>query len=308
MQQIIDRLHIQQYQKSTRRSYLSAWRSFNEFYIKLDSKLRHWEDRLVLFVGHLVHTHKQAATIKSYISAIKAVLREDGYVLNEDRYLLNALTKACKLRQNKVKTMLPIQKGLLEIIIKYIKRIFEAQPYLLTMYQALFTATYFGLLRIGEVTLGSHLIKALDVHVADNNRKFKFILRTSKTHTKSCVLQVIKLSSDPVRIHNKQTNRPTVLCPYTALCRYVKARKSCIHEKEPFFVFRDQSAVTPQHMRAVLKEALTKANLDPTFYCVHSIRSGRACDLLHNLKLSLETIKNLGRWRSNAVYNYLKFQ
>ena len=173
MQQIIDKLRIQQYQKSTRRSYLSAWRSFNEFYIKLDRKPQYWEDRLVLFIGHLVHTQKQATTIKSYISAVKAVLHEDGYELNEDRYLLNALTKACKLKQNIVKTMLPIQKGLMEIIIKYIKRIFESQPYLSTMYQALFTATYFRLLRIGEVTSGSHPIKALDVHVADNNRKFK---------------------------------------------------------------------------------------------------------------------------------------
>ena len=179
MQKIIEKLRIQQYQESTRKSYLSAWRSFNEFYIKLDRKLQFWEDRLVLFVGHLVHTRKQASTIKSYISAIRAVLREDGYELNENRYLLNALTKACKLKQNKVKTTLPIQKGLMEIIIKYISKMFGMQPYLSILYQALFTATYFGLFRIGEVTSGLHPVKALDVYVADNSKKFKFILRTS---------------------------------------------------------------------------------------------------------------------------------
>ena len=44
---------------------------------------------------------------------------------------------------------------------------------------------------------------------------------------------------------------------------------------------------------------------DDTLYGTHSLRSGRTCDL-YKLGLSVETIKKIGRWKSNAVFRYLK--
>ena len=40
-------------------------------------------------------------------------------------------------------------------------------------------------------------------------------------------------------------------------------------------------------------------------YLFHGFQSGRASDLL-KLGVSVETIKKLGRWHSNAVFRYLK--
>ena len=54
----------------------------------------------MLFVAYLVNEKRQSSTIKSYISAIKNVLHDDGVVLNQDTFLLNALTKACKLKND----------------------------------------------------------------------------------------------------------------------------------------------------------------------------------------------------------------
>ena len=58
-------------------------------------------------------------------------------------------------------------------------------------------------------------------------------------------------------------------------------------------------------MRSVLKTAIKRMGLNPSLYTVHGTRGGRANDLL-SMGLSVEAIKKLGRWKSNAVYVYLK--
>ena len=44
------------------------------FFVRLDSKPECWEDRLILYIGFLIEKNRRSSTIKSYISAIKAVL------------------------------------------------------------------------------------------------------------------------------------------------------------------------------------------------------------------------------------------
>ena len=216
------------------------------------------------------------------------------------------------MKNNRVTTKLPIQKGLLTLILKHIAGIYSTQPYLKIMYQALFITSYFGLCRIGELTSGTHPVLAPDVHIAGNKEKFKLVLRSSKTHTRSDKPQVIKVESDYLQDHSEIPasvhSKPSIiqLSPYEYLRKYSRVRRSCIKVNEPFFIFRDRSPVKPYQMRNVLWMALEKANLDSTFYCVHSLRSGRAADLLL-MNLSLESVKKIGRWKSNAVYKYLAY-
>ena len=47
--------------------------------IKLDVKPKSWEERTSLFLAYLVDTGVQSCMIKSYLSAIKRVLIDDGY-------------------------------------------------------------------------------------------------------------------------------------------------------------------------------------------------------------------------------------
>ena len=81
---IIDKLKNEQHRRSTKKSYRSVWKNFNRFLIRLDVKLTSWEHRLILFVGHLIHSNKQSSTVKSYISAIKAVLAMNNIDLDPD--------------------------------------------------------------------------------------------------------------------------------------------------------------------------------------------------------------------------------
>ena len=117
LQCIVNQLKDKSNRLSTDKMYYQVWKNFNKFFIRLDCKPQTWEDRLVLYVGHLIDLDRKSQTIKSYISAIRSVLNKDGVILNENKYLLTSFTRACKLRNDKVQTHLPIWKGLLRLLI-----------------------------------------------------------------------------------------------------------------------------------------------------------------------------------------------
>ena len=107
----------------------------------------------------------------------------------------------------------------------------------------------------------------------------------------------------------KRTVNPdkiTPPCPYELLSDYKRRRKRYKVKTEPFFVFSDGSLVTPIHLRVCLKRAIKKAGFDESLYSSHSLRIGRTTDLFA-LGLSVETIKKLGRWRSNAIFRYIRY-
>ena len=270
MERIINKLKMGRNRPSTWKNYYSVWRTFNEFFIRLYDKPDTWEERLTLFVGYLAETNKKSTMIKSYISAIKAVLPDDGVEINKDRYLLTSLTKACKYKNNKVRTRLPIQRGMLRVLCDKLDLIFgirDQQLYLRALYKALFMSAYYGLLRVGEMMSGMHPVRAKDVKIADNKNKVLFVLRTSKTHWTDSKPQLIKISGSGSRLQE--------YCPFNLLRNFLSLRRKYEDNAEPFFIFSDRSPVTPDHMRRVMRLTVELCNLDPKLYSVHSFRIGR---------------------------------
>ena len=239
LQNIVDKLKYQSNRKSTEKVYYHIWKSFNQFFIKLDIKPETWEERLVLFVGYLVENNRRSQTIKSYISAIRSVLAKDGVFLNKNKFLLTSLTKACRLKNDKVRTHLPIRKGLLSLLVKSVEQLYPTQVYLATLYKATLVTAYFGLFCIGEVTKSEHVIKAKDVHIGDNKDKLLFVLHNSKTHGPDKKPQLVKLTK--VHDYLKQDNRQHRLCPFETIHEYLQIRKSHSGPLEQFFVFRDRT-------------------------------------------------------------------
>ena len=157
---ILENLKRKSTRESTYETYYRIWQSFNKFIIKLDYKPKQWEQRLSLYVAYLVEKGAQSATLKSYICEIKKILLDNGYVLNTNSLLLNTLTKACRLVNDTVSARLLIKCRLLEMLLFELGRLFEWQPYLHIMYKCLFILAYYGLFRIGELTLSQHSVKA----------------------------------------------------------------------------------------------------------------------------------------------------
>ena len=96
----------------------------NKFFIRLDRKPKNWGDRIILFIAHLIEEKKKSGMVKSYISVIKAVLAENQIAVNHDDYLMRSLTKACKLRNDTFRIRMPIQKGMLNLLLKSTERYF----------------------------------------------------------------------------------------------------------------------------------------------------------------------------------------
>ena len=94
------------------------------------------------------------------------------------------------------------------------------QPYLQKLYRVIYTAAYFGLLRIGEVAKGEHVILVKNVHIGINKHKILLILETSKTHGQGDKPQQVKITSKGIdRLRTAKDN--VKYCPFTILNEYI---------------------------------------------------------------------------------------
>lgn len=305
MESIVNKLMLTQHRNSTTKNYLSIWRRFNKFLINLDKKPKLWEDRTTLFIGYLIDRGMQSASVKSYVSAIKKTLIMDGYVWDDNLVLVRSLVKACRIINDRVTTRLPIHCGLLEMLLFEIQRMFSAsnQYYLEIMYKTLFAIAYYGLMRVGEITMSQHVLKAKDVHIALNKDKLLLILYSSKTHGKESRPQKITITSN----HNERSGNYVRrhFCPFKLMRHYMKLRGDYERESEQFFVFRDCNPVTPTHARKVLKKLFQRLNLDNRYYGMHSFCIGRTTDLV-KFNYSIDEVKLMGRWKSNVIFKYIR--
>ena len=174
------------------------------------------------------------------------------------------------------------------------------QFYLQALYRALFCLAYYGMMRIGELAEGDHAVKARDVHIGVNKNKIMILLFTSKTHGRNCWPQKIKITAN-----NESEIGSKVFCPFQAVRSYVSLRGGFKVDDERFFIFRDGSTVLPSQAREVLRTCLNNLGLQGVLYNTHSFWAGRCVDL-RRAGADLDLLKRLGRWRSNAVFRYLR--
>ena len=152
-------------------------------------------------------------------------------------------------------------------------------------------------MRISEL-VGIHAVKGFNVHQSDERQKFLFVLYSSKTHGKESKPQKIKIAALPsYEVRNN-------ICPFTIIKEYIDLRPALLSKEEKFFIFRDYSTPSPGIVRQLLYKILRHIDLDPKYYGTHSFRMGRATDLMKN-NVPVDTIKMVGRWKSNAVFKYI---
>ena len=103
---------------------------------------------------------------------------------------------------------------------------------------------------------------------------------------------------------NKKLNG-VKFCPVEKTKEFIKLRPKIKNLNEQFFIFRDGTTLKADQLRRIVRETITDLRLDGNLYDIHSFRIGRATDLeKHNI--NIDRIKQLGRWKSNAVYKYLR--
>ena len=164
----------------------------------------------------------------------------------------------------------------------------------------MFALGYYGLFRVGELTESQHVIKAANVHIAQNKNKIMVILYSSKTHGQANWPQKVIITVDD------NITKKLNFCPFAVMLNFINIRRKDVDLNEQLFIFRDGSLVKPRHASAVLKSALTSLGLDASLYGMHSLRIGRASDLLLKYNCTLDFVKRTGHWRSNVVCKYIR--
>ena len=243
--------------------------------------------------------------VKSYISAIKRLLINDDYDWQDNQVLLASLTRACRLINDHVRARLPIHCGLLELILFEVDRFYSqaGQMFLQKLYKALFAISYYGLLHVGEVTMSPHVIKVKNVHMGTNKDKILLILYSSKTHSTANRPQKKKILSNKTEKTGRHFYRN--FCPLTLMREYLSIRGGYRTDAEQFLVFADHAPVSAEQARRVLKEMISILRLNPNIYDFHSLRIGRASDLV-KYGCSVAEVQRMGRWKSNVVYKYIR--
>ena len=108
------------------------------------------------------------------------------------------------------------------------------------------------MLRVGEITLSHHVMKACDTHFAKNKDKLMIMLYSSKTHSTGMRPQHIKITSNKDEKTGSYAKR--IFCPFKLVNDYMTVRGNFLDQREQFFVFRDRSPVTPNDVRNVTKK------------------------------------------------------
>ena len=161
-----------------------------------------------------------------------------------------------------------------------------------------------GLMRIGEVVTGTHTARAKDVHISHNKDKILIVLFSSKTHGFESQPKKSKLRLlDQSDYRSRPVHR--FFCPFKILRQYMRLRGGFDTDDEPFFTFQGNVKIWPRHVRATLRQMLSRLNIEPMLYNIHSFRIRRSGDML-KAGYSFCQIKMAGRWRSNIIYKYLK--
>ena len=165
------------------------------------------------------------------------MLIADNYKWDDKVVALSSLSRACKLKNDVVRTRLPIHYKLLETILFEVQRMFrkKVQPYLEMMYKALIVLGYYGLMHVGELTHSQHVLKARDVLLGTNKDKLLLVLYSSKTHDIHARPQKIKITANKMQEFKQRRH----FCPFQLVSDYIKIRPEYVDENDPFFIFSD---------------------------------------------------------------------
>ena len=241
------------------------------------------------------------ASMQVYISAVGSLHRQHGMSDPTQQNTLLRLVLRGARRTYAINTSHVRQPITLPILVKLLYSIKRSPlpKWDKNMLAAAFTLAFYGLLRISEFSAPS--TAKFDPHIHPTNTDihwhkpyFVYNLRRSKTDQ----LQL----GHKVYIH--QVDNST--CPYSAMQRYFSQARLYSHKQvKPLFIFCNGDTLNRKNFLKQLRSMLKQAKLPSHHFNTHSFRIGAATSAAAS-GISSKTIKQLGRWKSNAYKLYTR--
>ena len=246
---------------------------------------------VAVFVTYL-HSEGYAPTsIISYVSAVGYLHRLLGLQDPTSGTLVQKLLAGAAKVHVPKPPRLPITILILHRMLVDIDSIIHVKYHRLLL-KAMFTVAFFGLMRIGEVTMSKN--KQIPL-------KLSQVVFSPDKVTISISLFKHNKSNKPVEVYLER-QEDSVVCPVFNLANYVLLRGYAVG---PLFAFPDLSPVPRQFFSKNLKLLITFAGLDFSRYLGHSFRIGGA-SYYAELGYTDAQLRLMGRWGSNAFIKYIR--
>ena len=249
---------------------------------------------LALFVAYLFNRRYASSTVNTYVSALGYFHHLAGLRDPTKTFYISEMLKGYGKIGYKLDSRLPITLPTLVHIMKISDNVCVSQ-YETFMFKAMCAMAFFAFLRIGEITVSKR------DSVNGNLLQLDQVCRqpSGKVNVVSLIITFTSYKHN----YNQNpfslvlTRQPTV-CPVQSLLDYFSVRGTV---RGPLFINQDGSPVLRSEFSKMLSSVIQLCNLDPNRYKGHSFRIGAATYAAEQ-GLPDTKIRQLGRWKSDAVY------
>ena len=251
------------------------------------------QNQVLAFISYLNLKGLAPATITTYVAAIGYV-HKCGNFSDPSRMFLVQKTLSCINKHHQQNDCrLPITQFVLARILESIPKLYSV-PYHVVLLQALFSAAFYGLFRIGELTVqNTGVVSLLSKNVTVSSDRIVFSISKFKNNKSNQSFDVV--------INKQDTN---VWCPVKLILKFVSLRGS---QAGPFFCFANMQQVNRNFFTTRLSRCLQFCGFDTKLYKSHSFRIGGASYLVSIGYNDLQ-IKLMGRWESDCFIRYIRNQ
>ena len=246
---------------------------------------------LSVFISYL-HTEGYApASIIAHSSSIGYLHRilghRDPMAANLIQKLLAGVTRVYPPKPPR----LPITIGILVQLINSVDKV-VSHYYHRALIKAMLSVGFFGLMRIGELTMSKENTIPLHMDQLTFTPSYMSITITNFKHN-----QTLKPVEIPI-----QRQSIIDICPVYHMCSYLLLRG---FQQGPLFSFKSLSPVPRQFFSKNLSQLISFSGFQGSRYKSHSLRIGGA-SYYASLGYSDSQIRLLGRWDSNAFVRYIR--
>ena len=284
---------------STKLVYQRAWACYSECTTQLNlpkatvQSLPLSVHDMLIFISYLHLIGRSPSTITTYSSALGFAHRLLGLVNPMSYFPVQKTLSTLTKRFSNADSRLPITLFILNKILDSLP-VIVSNPYHVVLLSALFSTAFYGLFRVGEITIQNSGEISLNLdNVRVNNNQFIFSITKFKNNQTNKAFDVAI---------NRQNEVPH--CPFQLLLQYLIHRGT---KPGPFFVFSNKAPVPRSFFAKHLKAVLQYLDFKPALYKSHSFRIGGASFLASRGYTDLQ-IKLMGRWNSDVFIRYIRDQ
>ena len=273
---------------NTKKAYDRSMKKFLDFCQKFNikEKFPFSSDIILQYISFLNLQKVPSQSIMPMLSAISYKHKINDLPDPCKSFKVAQILNALKKDANPVKQKLPITLTLLNKIVSAIYKL-GLSNYEALLFRTMFLMQFFFALRIGEFTESRHNLSVEEISLKDDSITINF---KSYKHSTDMI--------DSPHIVHKSKEGP---CPVEALKNYISLRGK---NPGPLFIIHNKSIKRSNYNR-IFKLLLKSLGENESQYSSHSFRAG-ATTYWSNKGLSELQIKRLGRWKSNAIFKYLR--